>query len=160
MEIRYATKQDLDALSALEALCFPPAEAATRESFARRLQYYPNHFWTLWEDDQLLSFVNGMATDQRNLTDEMYDQAALHQEDGAWQMIFGVNTHPAFRRQGYAEILLQRAISDAKLLGRKGLVLTCKEALLHYYSKFGFVNEGISQSTHGDVTWYQMRLTF
>ena len=26
----------------------------------------------------------------RNLTDEMYEKAAMHNEDGAWQMIFGV----------------------------------------------------------------------
>ena len=44
--------------------------------------------------------------------------------------------------------------------GRKGLVLTCKEKLLHYYAKFGFVNEGVSASTHGGVVWYQMRLRF
>ena len=51
-------------------------------------------------------------------------------------------------------------ISDARAQGRKGLVLTCKEALVHYYAKFGFVNEGISGSTHGGGVWYQMRLKF
>ena len=51
-------------------------------------------------------------------------------------------------------------IADARAQGRKGLVLTCKEALVHYYAKFGFVNEGVSGSTHGGVVWYQMRLKF
>ena len=37
-------------------------------------------------------------------------------------------------------------------------MLTCKDKLLHYYAKFGFVNEGVSASTHGGVVWYQMRL--
>ena len=68
--------------------------------------------------------------------------------------------HPACRRQGYAGQLLQQAIADARAQGRKGLVLTCKEALVHYYAKFGFVNEGVSGSTHGGVVWYQMRLKF
>lgn len=31
---------------------------------------------------------------------------------------------------------------------------------LHYYSKFGFENEGLSGSDHGGATWYQMRITF
>lgn len=44
--------------------------------------------------------------------------------------------------------------------GRRGLVLTCKDRLVHYYAKFGFVSEGVSASTHGGVVWYQMRLTF
>jgi hypothetical protein len=39
-------------------------------------------------------------------------------------------------------------------------VLTCKEAKLHYYAKFGFVNEGISSSEHGGAAWYQMRIRF
>ena len=50
--------------------------------------------------------------------------------------------------------------ADARAQGRKGLVLTCKEKLVHYYAKLGFVSEGVSGSTHGNVTWYQMRLTF
>ena len=75
-------------------------------------------------------------------------------------MIFGVNTIPAYRRRGCAAQLLNRAIEDARAQGRKGLVLTCKDKLVHYYAKFGFVSEGISNSAHGGVVWYQMRLTF
>ena len=107
-----------------------------------------------------VAFVDGFVTDQADLTDEMYERAELHQEDGDWQMIFGVNTLPAYRRHGYAGDLLKAAIEDAKKQGRNGLVLTCKDRLVHYYAKFGFKNEGVSGSTHGGVTWYQMRLTF
>ena len=39
MLIRTATIQDLDAVAAVEAACFPPAEAATREEFAGRLAH-------------------------------------------------------------------------------------------------------------------------
>ena len=160
MEIRKGTLKDLEAIAAVEAACFPAAEAATAEEFAGRLQQYGDHFWLLWEGERLLAFVDGFCTDWPHLTDEMYADASLHRENGAWQMIFGVNTIPACRRQGYAGQLLQQAIADARAHGRKGLVLTCKEALVHYYAKFGFVNEGISGSTHGGVVWYQMRLKF
>ena len=160
MEIRKGTLKDLEAIAAVEAACFPAAEAATEEEFAGRLQQYGDHFWLLWEGERLLAFVDGFCTDWPDLTDEMYADASLHRENGAWQMIFGVNTIPACRRQGYAGQLLQQAIADARAQGRKGLVLTCKEALVHYYAKFGFVSEGISGSTHGGVVWYQMRLKF
>ena len=160
MEIRKGTLKDLEAIAAVEAACFPAAEAATAEEFAGRLQQYGNHFWLLWEGERLLAFVDGFCTDWPDLTDEMYADASLHRENGAWQMIFGVNTIPACRRQGYAGQLLQQAIADARAQGRKGLVLTCKEKLVHYYAKFGFVNEGVSGSTHGGVVWYQMRLKF
>ena len=138
MKIRTATINDLDAIAAVEAECFPAAEAA----------------------DKLISFVDGFVTDQPDLTDEMYENASMHNEKGAWQMIFGVNTLPAYRQHGYAGELIRKAILDAKSHGRKGLVLTCKDKLIHYYASFGFVDEGISESVHGNVVWHQMRLTF
>ena len=160
MVIKHASRKDIATLTAVETACFPPAEAATEKEFIDRVQYYGNHFWLLYEGDKLLAFVDGFVTDQPDLTDVMYEDAALHNEQGAWQMIFGVNTLPEYRRHGYAGQLLRRAIADARQQGRKGLVLTCKEHLLHYYAKFGFVSEGVSHSTHGGAVWYQMRLTF
>ena len=114
----------------------------------------------MFDGDQLIAFVDGFVTNEPDLTDEMYDKAAMHNENGAWQMIFGVNTIPAYRRRGYAEELIRCAINDAKKHDRKGLVLTCKEHLVPYYAKFGFQDEGVSdKSTHGNVVWHQMRLT-
>ena len=43
---------------------------------------------------------------------------------------------------------------------RKGVILTCKEEKIPYYAKFGFVNEGESESDHGGAKWYQMRIVF
>lgn len=160
MNITYAEAKDIAAIAAVEAACFPPAEAATEKEFVERVTYYGSHFWLLYEEGKLIAFVDGFVTDEPDLTDEMYAHASMHNENGAWQMIFGVNTLPRRRCQGYAGLLLQRAIADARAQGRRGLVLTCKEKLLHYYAKFGFVNEGVSGSTHGGVVWYQMRLRF
>lgn len=160
MEIRNATMEDLDALTAVEAECFPPEEAATAEDLRKRLQVYPDHFWLLCEKEKVIGFIDGMVTDEADLRDEMYENAGLHQEDGAWQMIFGLNTIPAYRRQGCAGKMIEKMVESARKQGRKGVVLTCKDRLVPYYSKFGFVNEGISQSVHGGVIWYQMRLTF
>ena len=160
MVIKHASRKDIAALTAVETARFPPAEAATEKEFIDRVQYYGNHFWLLYEGDKLLAFVDGFVTDEPDLTDVMYEDAALHNEQGAWQMIFGVNTLPEYRRHGYAGQLLRRAVADARQQGRKGLVLTCKDRLVHYYASFGFVNEGVSGSTHGGVVWYQMRLTF
>ena len=160
MEIRTATLKDLDAVSAVEAACFPAAEAATPAEFAERLRHYGSHFWLMFDSEKLIGFVDGMVTDKADLSDDLYAQASLHNENGAWQMIFGVNTLPEYRRHGVAAALLKQAIADAKAQGRKGLVLTCKDKLVHYYAKFGFVSEGVSESTHGGVVWYQMRLTF
>lgn len=161
MVIKYATEQDITAIAAVEAECFPTAEAATEKEFVERVKYYGNHFWLLYDDEKLIAFVDGFVIDEPDLTDEMYENAAMHNENGAWQMIFGVNTLPNYRKNGYAGKLIRDAIGDAKLQGRKGLVLTCKERLIPYYAKFGFKDEGVSdKSTHGNAVWHQMRLSF
>ena len=161
MYIRTATIADLDRVAQVEAQCFLPAEAASKEAFVGRLEHYGDHFWLLFEDEseaKLIGFVDGFVTNETDLTDEMYEKAEMHDEKGAWQMIFGLNTLPAYRCQGYAAILVQEVIKAAKEQGRRGVVLTCKEKLVHYYAKFGFMDEGISSSTHGNVVWHQMRL--
>lgn len=161
MNIRIATMDDLEKVTAVEAECFPAAEAATKEEFAERLKYYGNHFWLMFDEEKLIAFVDGFVTDEPDLTDEMYEKASLHNEDGAWQMIFGVNTIPPYRKHGYAGELIQRAVEDAREQKRKGLVLTCKKKLVPYYAKFGFEDEGVTdKSVHGNVVWHQMRLTF
>ena len=161
MNIRYATMADLDDIASVESECFPVLEAATKEEFEQRIKYFGNHFWLMFDDDKLIAFVDGFVTDEADLTDEMYENASMHDENGAWQMIFGVNTLPDYRRCGCAKELIKKAILDARKQNRKGLVLTCKESLVPYYSKFGFIDEGITdKSTHGNVLWHQMRLDF
>lgn len=155
--IRHASLLDLDAVTELEKLCFSKEDGATRENFEKRLMVFPEHFWLLEAEGALISMVNGMVSDCDTLLDEMYADAGMHEEDGDWQMIFGVETRPDYQRKGFAEILLKQVIEDAREQGRKGLVLTCKEHMLHYYEKFGFVNEGLSESVHGGAQWYHMR---
>lgn len=161
MIIRKATMNDLDAISEVESECFPAAEAATKEEFRERLESYADHFLLMFDGEKLAAFIDGFVTDEPDLTDEMYENAAMHSESGKWQMIFGVNTLPEYRRRGLAGALINEMIAEARRQGRDGLVLTCKDRLVHYYAKFGFLNEGVSgKSTHGGAVWNQMRLTF
>ena len=160
MEITTATLADLDALAAIEAACFPAAEAAAREEIEERLRVYAAHFYIAREKGAAIGFIDGMVTAEKDLLDELYADAARHDEKGAWQMIFGLNTLPAYRRRGVAAALIEVLCAAARAQGRRGVVLTCKERLLPYYAKFGFVDEGVSDSTHGGVVWHQMRLTF
>lgn len=158
MNIRTATMSDLKRITEVEAICFPAKEAATEASFKERLNLYPNHFWLLEEDGVLISFINGMVTSEMTIRDEMFEDASLHEEDGAWQAIFGVNTIPEHRRKGYAGMLMKRVIEDARAQGRKGLILTCKKEKINYYAKFGYESLGVSKSVHGGAVWYDMVL--
>lgn len=161
MIIRNATMNDLKIIHNLESECFPPNEAADKKEIKKRLEHYPNHFWLLIEENTLISFADGFTTNQKDLTDEMYENASMHDEKGDWQMIFGVNTKPEYRKKGYAKKLLREVIKISKKENRKGIVLTCKKELIPFYAKLGFNDEGITEkSHHGGVIWHQMRLTF
>lgn len=161
MIIRTATMEDLDQIAAVEGICFPPEEAAERETFRDRLRHYGNHFLLMMDNDRLIAFVDGFVTDEPDLTDEMYEKAQMHDEQGKWQMIFGVNTLPDFRGRGFASSLLREMIERARAEGRQGLVLTCKEAKIPFYARLGFRDEGLTEkSTHGGAAWHQMRLRF
>lgn len=160
MQIRKGSMEDLEAITEVEARCFPAAEAAGKEAFCKRLSVFPDYFWLLEEDGKLIGFINGMVSDEPVIRDEMYEDAFLHKEDGSWQTIFGVDTIPEYRRQGCAARLMDQVIQDAKAQGRKGCVLTCKDKLVHYYEKFGYQSLGISESVHGGAVWYDMRLEF
>ena len=160
MRLRLATPEDLVRIALVESLCFPESEAATKAIFQDRLNRYPRHFWLLEDEETLVGFINGMTTDSEHLLDVMYTHADLHDENGKWQMIFGLDVIPEYRKRGCAGILLRRMIADAREQGRQGLVLTCKESLVACYARFGFRDEGISDSEHGGVTWHEMRLRF
>ena len=83
VNIRYATMADLNDIASVEAECFPVLEAATKEEFKQRIKYFGNHFWLMFDDDKLIAFVDGFVTDETDLTDEMYENASMHNENGA-----------------------------------------------------------------------------
>ena len=101
MKIRTATLQDLAAVTALEAACFPAAEAAPEAAFRASLEPSPESCWVMTDAAaRPVAMVNGMCTDTPDLHDEMYEKATLHDRAGEWQMIFGVATHPEHQKKG------------------------------------------------------------
>ncbi|WP_330382846.1 hypothetical protein [Blautia ammoniilytica] len=41
----------------------------------------------MYEAGKLIAFVDGFVTDESDLTDEMYKNAAMHDENGAWHQM-------------------------------------------------------------------------
>ena len=127
MKIRTAGINDLKTIAAAEAECFPKTDAATEQNFRNRLEYYANHFLLMYDGEKLAAFIDGFVTDEPDLTDDMYAKADMHNENGAWQMIFGVNTVPEYRRQGLAGRLITEFAETAKKQGRKAWCLPARK---------------------------------
>ena len=158
IKIRRVTIEDLDAVTEVEARCFPEAEAATKTSFEQRIKTFPESFFVAEIDGTIIGFINGCIINETTIYDELFSDATLHIPNGDYQTIFGLDVIFDYRNQGIAAQLMNHLIEVARLAGRKGVILTCKEKLIHYYSKFGFENIGVSKSEHGGSKWYDMIL--
>ena len=158
--IRQVRPEDLKALTEMEWICFPQAEAAGEESLKERIATFPESFFVAQQGEKLIGMINGCVTNQETISDDLFENAGLHCPDGSWQAIFGLDVLPEYRRHGVAARLMERMIAHARDMGRKGLILTCKTHLIHYYETFGYQNQGISASVHGGAVWYDMILRF
>lgn len=158
--IRTAVPEDLAAVAQVEAECFPAAEAADRKSLKERLETFPQSFLVAVDKTRIVGFINGAVTDERTIADEMFEDISLHNPEGAYQSIFGLDVVEEYRCQGVASRLMKAMIQQARAQGRKGLILTCKDRLITYYEKFGYRNMGVSGSVHGGAVWYDMILEF
>lgn len=158
--IRQAKADEAEVLAGIEAECFPPAEVASKEEIEKRMQVFPENFFVAETDGRIVGFINGGTTDEQYLPDEMYHDVSLHKPEGAYQTVFGLNVLPRYRHRGIAGELLDFLTEASCLRGKKGVILTCKEHLISFYEKHGFVNYGRADSQHGMAQWYDMRKLF
>lgn len=158
--IRLAEVEDVIKIAEIEEKCFPPAEAASLNSFLERFAAFPECFLVAEIDGKLAGHINGCVTDSPKLPDELYHNAKLHQPDGLWQTVFGLAVLPEYQHQGIARALMGEFQKLAKERGKAGMVLTCKEAKIGFYESLGFSCEGVSASSHGGARWNDMVLKF
>ena len=64
--IRKATKDDAEILYQVESTCFPANEGATKEEIQKRLTFYANPCLLLFENNKLVSFIEGVATNEED----------------------------------------------------------------------------------------------
>lgn len=138
IKIRRVSIEDLDSVSEVETRCFPEAEAATKSSIEQRIKTFPESFFVAEIDGIIIGFINGCVTNEMTIFDELFSDATLHIPNGDYQAIFGLDVISDYRKQGIAAQLMNHMIEVSRLNSRKGVILTCKDKLIHYYTKFGF----------------------
>ncbi|MGH4123889.1 MAG: GNAT family N-acetyltransferase [Clostridium sp.] len=158
IKIRRASVKDLDAVTQVEVNCFPEAEAATKASLEQRIKTFPESFFVAEIEGEIIGFINGCVINGTVIYDDLFKDSTQHIKHGDYQTIFGLDVIPSYRKQGIAAQLMNYMIEVSRGAGRKGVILTCKEELIHYYKKFGYVDKGISESVHGGAKWYDMIL--
>ncbi|MDD2960176.1 MAG: GNAT family N-acetyltransferase [Lachnospiraceae bacterium] len=156
--VRAAVPEDLEMIAWIEAVCFPPEEAAGMDELYRRFRAFPENFFVADVNGKTVGFINGCTTDQPVLKDELYHDTGLHKKEGGYQTVFGLDVLPEYQRQGIAAQLIHHLIEVSRMRQKTGIILTCKDRLVPYYGQFGFQWKGISASVHGGVKWNDMLL--
>ena len=159
-KIRTSVPDDLDQAAQVELNCIPAAEAADRAALNARLEAFGESFLVAEADGRIIGFINGAVTDEKTIADKMFAAISLHDPEGVFESLYGLDLIEEYRHMGVASRLMEAMIETAGKQGRKGIILTCKDRLIGYYEKFGYVNMGVSKSVHGGAVWYDMVLEF
>lgn len=154
LKVRKAQTADLDRIAEIEAESFPPEEAASKEKYAWRLANYPDYFIVGERDKEIIGVICMIPMAVPVINDDIFEMERLPM--GTVCAVLSVMTAASNRGQGIAEQMLEAAINLARKQGMASMALTCKEHLIHYYSKFGFEKQGVSASVHGGALWYDM----
>lgn len=157
-EIRSIRPGEEEEAAEAEQICFPPNEAAKKEIVCRRAALFPDLFLVAVNrtTGEIAGYLNGLAADSEELTDDFFTHPELHNPEGQTVMVLSIGVLPPFRRQGLAGKMMAEYQKRAREKGRKMLVLTCLEEKVDMYQKMGFQDQGMSGSCWGGEKWHQM----
>ena len=157
-EFRSVRTEETEEAAALEQKCFPPNEACAPQFMKERIQAASEIFLVATDrkNGKIAGFLNGIATEEKHLRDEVFTDASLHDSKGKNIMLTGLAVLPDYRGQGLASELVERYAQRERQKGRKRLILTCLEEKVEMYRKFGFQDLGLSGSVWGGEEWHEM----
>jgi len=156
--IRNAFPTDLDECYQVEIAGFPPEEAASKETMQLRMDIFPQGFLVAERNGHVVGILNSASTDKDDISDEELKQLVGHDPNGMNMVVFALAVLPEYRKQGIARQLTERFAIEARKLGKKYVLLLCKQHLIRYYESLGFEHMTLSKSTHGDAEWHEMRM--
>ena len=156
ISLRNVQNTDLEQLLFIENQGFSIEEAATKEAFVERIQLIADTFIVAEKEGEILGFINGPMIDQPYITDNLFKEIKENPKIGGYQSVLGLAVSKKARNQGIAKDLIEKMEELVIENERKGITLTCKQELVSFYEKFGFVNHGMSESKHGGVSWYNL----
>lgn len=142
----------------IEQICFPPNEACSEKCMKERVAKAPELFLVAVDKEtgKIAGFLNGLATDEHSFRDAFFTDANLYNPDGKNIMLLGLDVLPEYRKQGLARELVFQYCRREREKGREMLLLTCLPNKVKMYTKMGFVDRGIADSTWGGEEWHEM----
>lgn len=157
-EFRPIRRDEADEAADIEAVCFPPNEACTRQRIRERIAVDCDTFLVAVdrETGRIAGFINGIVTNEMQFRDAFFTDASLHNPEGNVLMILGLDVLPAYRKQGLGRELVYSRCRREQEKGRRMVMLTCHANLVKMYKRMGFEDHGESISTWGGEKWHEM----
>lgn len=156
IHLRNGMADDLAQLVVIENEGFTPEEAATKEAFIERIEYISDSFIVAEKEGVIIGYINGPIIDSPYITDDLFEKIKPNPTTGGYQSVLGLAVAKHARGTGVARLLLNHLKELCITNKRMGITLTCKEHLIEFYEQLGYVNHGLSNSTHGGVAWYNL----
>ncbi|MFC1454882.1 GNAT family N-acetyltransferase [Candidatus Undinarchaeota archaeon] len=157
--IRQANNTDLLAAHEVERKAYNEAEAASLERFEERLEKFSDGFLLAELGGKIVGIVNSATLDKEDISDEELKEMIGHVPGGKNIVIFTFAILPEFQGKGISKPLMDEFIKRSKESGKEKILLICKDTLVDYYKKYGFINLGKSKSTFAGVEWIEMSLS-
>ncbi|KRL47886.1 GNAT family N-acetyltransferase [Lacticaseibacillus manihotivorans] len=158
LKFRAAQPADLSQIMPIENAGFTPDEAATQTAMQARIAQYPDTFIVASEKNQVLGYIVGPAIDQRYLADDLFVDARPNAESAQYQSVLSLAVSPTAQHRGLGSALLAQLKTVATAQHRQAITLTCLKRLVPFYEANGYVNEGVSASSHAGEVWYNLVL--
>lgn len=157
-EFRSIHAEEADQAVAIEQICFPPNEACSEKHMKERIAKATELFLVAVdkENGKIAGFLNGLSTNETTFRDEFFTDAELYNPEGKNIMLLGLDVLPEYRMQGLAREIVNQYIRRERENNRQRLILTCLQAKVEMYEKFGFCDAGIADSTWGGEEWHEM----
>lgn len=153
---RIASASDLDLLYEAEKRCFK-GDSLNEEDLEAMLEHFPEHFLLLYKDDVFLGYLISCPSSLERFEDILFQGKAC-EEEGYHLYLLGLGVLPEHQGKGYGRILIERLKEEALKQKREKIILTCKEDLVPFYSRYGFETAGDSLSSFAGKRWKEMTL--
>lgn len=157
-EFRNIHAKETDQAVAIEQICFPPNEACSEKSMKDRIAKAAELFLVAIDKEtgKIAGFLNGISTDEYSFRDEFFTDANLHHPNGKNIMILGLDVLPEYRGQGLARELMYQYLRQERENNRQMVILTCLQEKVKMYTKMGFRDMGMADSSWGGEEWHEM----
>ena len=155
--LNHPTAADLPRIMCIERAGFTLAEAASEAAMAERIARINDTFIVARDEDgTVIGFIVAAIIGERYLHDGLFAKSVPNPPHGGYCAILSLAVDPQRRGQGIAGALLQALLAACRAARRDGITLTCLDALIPFYEKNGFSNEGPSASQHAGEQWFNL----